>query len=322
MAEADTIGAIRISTDEFPERERLPLWREIFGRNMVHVDIEPLDDRPFRASATFLALPGLGVAFGSHSDARYVHGKQSVARAGDQVVLALVTRGLGHASQLNREVWTHPGNAVMLSATEPTTGTLRGEGASLVMKFPRSAVETLVSDLGSALVRPIDAANEALRLLIGYLRVLLDGQLLTNKDLARAFATHVLDLAALAIGACGEGREIAGSRGLRAARLDSVLRLIRAEYSDPEISSELVAARLRISTRYLHKLLQETGTSFAERVQELRLERAFSLLSGETRAARKVHVAAYDAGFSDLSHFNRLFRRKYGLTPTAARGRR
>ena len=35
----------------------------------------------------------------------------------------------------------------------------------------------------------------------------------------------------------------------------------------------------------------------------------------ETRAGRKVAEAAYDAGFSDLSHFNRLFRNKYGLTP-------
>ena len=114
---------------------------------------------------------------------------------------------------------------------------------------------------------------------------------------------------------------MAKSRGLRAARLDAVLRLIRAEYADPEISPTRIAARLRISTRYLHKLLHETGSSFSERVQELRLEKAFALLSGKTRATRKVHEAAYDAGFSDLSHFNRVFRRRYGLTPTAARGR-
>ena len=97
--------------------------------------------------------------------------------------------------------------------------------------------------------------------------------------------------------------------------------MIRTEYSDPHIAPDRVARRLGISTRYSHHLLQETGTSFAERVQTLRLEKAFSLLSGEAGASRNVSEAAYGAGFSDLSHFNRLFRGRYGLTPTAARGR-
>ena len=102
--------------------------------------------------------------------------------------------------------------------------------------------------------------------------------------------------------------ELAGRRGLRAARLEAVLRVIRTEYSDPHIAPDRVATRFGISTRYLHHLLQETGTSFAERVQDLRLEKAFSLLSGETGASRNVSDAAYGAGFSDLSLFNRLFR--------------
>ena len=321
MAEPGPIGPIRISTDEFPERARLSRWREVYGRNITHVEIEPLDDRPFHASVTFQALPGLGVAIGSRSDARYFNTKQSVSRTQDHVMLSMATRGFAHVQQLNREVSGGPGSAVLLSGAELGSATLRGDGAFMTLAFPRAAVETLIPDLSSAIVRPIRETNQALRLLIGYLRVLSDSERLTNKDLARAVATHVLDLTALAVGACDEGGEIAASRGLRAARLDAVLRLIRAGFSDPEISPAGIAARLEISTRYLHKLLQETGASFAERVQELRLERAFSLLSGETRAARKVHEAAFDAGFSDLSHFNRVFRRKYGLTPTAARGR-
>jgi AraC-like DNA-binding protein len=52
----------------------------------------------------------------------------------------------------------------------------------------------------------------------------------------------------------------------------------------------------------------------------LRLSRAFALLDGENGTMPKISDAASDAGFGDLSHFNRLFRRKYGLTPTAARG--
>lgn len=207
----------------------------------------------------------------------------------------------------------------MLSGAEPST--TFGHGGFVTLTLPRAGLQDLVPDLGSALVRPIHDGVEALRMLKGYLRVLTDGEPLTSKDLGQAFATHVLDLTALAVGACGDRGELAGRRGLRAARLEAVLRVIRTEYSDPHIAPDRVATRFGISTRYLHHLLQETGTSFAERVQTLRLEKAFSLLSGETGASRNVSDAAYGAGFSDLSLFNRLFRLRYGLTPTAARGR-
>jgi AraC-like DNA-binding protein len=60
--------------------------------------------------------------------------------------------------------------------------------------------------------------------------------------------------------------------------------------------------------------------SFTERVLELRLARVLALLDGSCGIARKVSDAAFAAGFNDLSYFYRCFRRRYGLTPTAARG--
>lgn len=49
----------RFSTRMLPERMRIPLWRENFGRGIVHVDIEPLSDIPFQAEATRQAIRGL-----------------------------------------------------------------------------------------------------------------------------------------------------------------------------------------------------------------------------------------------------------------------
>jgi AraC-like DNA-binding protein len=51
----------------------------------------------------------------------------------------------------------------------------------------------------------------------------------------------------------------------------------------------------------------------------LRLRKAADLLAhaGE----RRISDIAFDCGFNDLSYFNRCFRRRFGLTPTAARAR-
>jgi AraC-like DNA-binding protein len=43
------------------------------------------------------------------------------------------------------------------------------------------------------------------------------------------------------------------------------------------------------------------------------------MLSNTQLAERTISVIAYEAGFGDLSHFNRAFRRRYGETPSDIR---
>ena len=61
---------IRVSTDDFPDEKRLAMWRELYGRGITQVDIEPLSDA-FRADVTFNLLPNVSIAAGSRSPAHY-----------------------------------------------------------------------------------------------------------------------------------------------------------------------------------------------------------------------------------------------------------
>jgi hypothetical protein len=51
---------LRFSTCGLPEGERVPTWREEFGRMLLYVDIEPLA-LPFYVEAELRALPGVRV---------------------------------------------------------------------------------------------------------------------------------------------------------------------------------------------------------------------------------------------------------------------
>jgi AraC-like DNA-binding protein len=64
--------------------------------------------------------------------------------------------------------------------------------------------------------------------------------------------------------------------------------------------------------------LYEAGASFTSRLNELRLHKAAELLAH--RGERRIIDIAFECGFNDLSYFNRCFRRRFGLTPSAARG--
>jgi AraC-like DNA-binding protein len=54
-------------------------------------------------------------------------------------------------------------------------------------------------------------------------------------------------------------------------------------------------------------------------VLDRRLERAVALLRDPGWQQRKISDIAAVAGFTDLSHFNRSFRRRYGATPSDIR---
>jgi hypothetical protein len=55
---AGDVGTFRFSTDDYSKR-RPTAWREIFGRTVCNLDIEPLAADRFRSNSTIYARPGL-----------------------------------------------------------------------------------------------------------------------------------------------------------------------------------------------------------------------------------------------------------------------
>ncbi|MFI5356419.1 MAG: AraC family transcriptional regulator [Opitutales bacterium] len=74
-------------------------------------------------------------------------------------------------------------------------------------------------------------------------------------------------------------------------------------------------ARAGLSRRHFSKLFRDrTGRTFLEQLTELRLSHAACLLE-ENR--HSIVGAAFSSGYGDLSHFYRLFRRRFGQPPRA-----
>jgi AraC-like DNA-binding protein len=74
-----------------------------------------------------------------------------------------------------------------------------------------------------------------------------------------------------------------------------------------------------VSDSYIRKLFGGEGTSFSEYVLTRRLIRAHRMLTDQRWAEVGIASIAYDAGFGDLSYFNRAFKRYYGATPSDVR---
>lgn len=105
---------------------------------------------------------------------------------------------------------------------------------------------------------------------------------------------------------------------VRMPRDERLLRACTIVAHDPADSSSLddLAEIACISRRSFTRLFrQETGMSFAEWRQQMRLMEALSLMG----AGRSITLTAYDVGYSSPSAFTAAFHRTFGLSPSQYR---
>ncbi len=155
-------------------------------------------------------------------------------------------------------------------------------------------------------------------LLFRYVDILFDDDL-RDSSLLGAAADHLFDLTALALGTTGDYAEHARERGVRAARLASIKEELRQRFGEPDLSVGELAHRHGISVRYLQTLFEQEGTTYSGFLAQQRLEFAAKRLRDVRYRHLRVADIAFDAGYSDLTAFNRAFRKFHGETPTQMR---
>ena len=302
------------STDDFPQPKRIEAYREIYGRTIVRHDIQPLGDQPFRFSASLCNLPGLGLAASRLSPCRRSHGLQ---HSSDDLVLGIGISGGCVVWQHGREAAVGPGEAVLTSSPDPAVVLIGAPSQSISVRVPAAALGAV--DLDATLARTLPRGNAGLSLLTGYVDAVWRMEAQVTPELRDLVVTHVHDLVLLVLGVKGDVRQFAQARGGQAARRGAILRAIEKNSGDSRLSAAAVARSLGISPRYLHLLLEGTGQSFSHHLSEKRLENAVALLRDPHRYGHRIGQIALEAGFTDLSHFSRAFRRRYGLTPSDVR---
>ncbi|MFF7122114.1 helix-turn-helix domain-containing protein [Streptomyces sp. NPDC008240] len=101
----------------------------------------------------------------------------------------------------------------------------------------------------------------------------------------------------------------------QSALVSRILRFIDLHLSDVELSPERIARAHHISVRYLHKLFADEGTTVGRRVLLRRLEECRRELADRSRGTRTIAAVAGHWGFASATHFSRVFRATYGMTP-------
>ena len=311
-------AAMRFTTADLPPRDRIAIWREVIGRKLLRVDIEPWPERQFHVDATVRTLPGAGVVSASISEFRLSRTRELTADGNDGLRLAINLGEPELISQGGREVVLGAGEATLMACADPFTVERRIPGRFLGVHLPRTVLAPLLGNAGDMIMRPIPRNAAGLRLLTGYVGVLDHEEALPTSQ-ARLIATHIQDLAALAIGATRDAAALAGDRGVRAARLYAIKADVVENLGAADLSIGAIARRHHLHIRYVQRLFEADGTTYSEYVLAQRLSQAYRLLANPRHGGRAISDIASQCGFGDPAYFSRRFRRAYGAPPSELR---
>lgn len=319
-AHAGSPAVFSMSTDSVPVRERLAAWRKAYVETFVPCQIESNSDEPFWSELASRAIGPVTVGSVAGSP-KICHREQSAAdRCIDGLTIEMIWRGGKTCTQEQRSSETNVGEAFVFYNRLPSAEVSRVATEIRSIKIPDAAVRGRLGETARFAGVKLSSQIPELRILANYVQSLDCAGDLAEASVREMVGGHIIDLVVAALARI-DGKENPGDlHCLKAARLAAIRRLVEGAFSEPTFDTRHAAQRLGISERYIQKLFEETGVTFSDYVAERRLRDARDKLLDRRRHDMKIQDIAWSAGFSDISHFNRLFRRRFGEKPSALRG--
>ena len=98
-------------------------------------------------------------------------------------------------------------------------------------------------------------------------------------------------------------------------RLNEIVHYINHNYAQPTLSLNSLSKNFHFDPSYLSKIFhRDIGKSLSQYIMDLRLTKAFELLQTTNMMVKEVSIAV---GYDDTGFFSKLFKRKFGSSPTS-----
>ncbi|HXS22314.1 MAG TPA: helix-turn-helix domain-containing protein [Steroidobacteraceae bacterium] len=195
-----------------------------------------------------------------------------------------------------------------------------GGNRMLVLGIPTAKLRRHIACPESLAAVAMRAAGGVGGLLSGFLRnYWLQCRHSLDDESAEQIAVAVLDLLGAAYARVPRTNAEHSSRGT--AHRIRIINYIHAHLYDPGLTPAQIARACRITTRYLHYLFSDGEETVARYILGRRLEAASQALLADSQRGRTVTAIAFDHGFNSATHFGRVFRAHFGMTPREYRAR-
>jgi AraC-like DNA-binding protein len=308
----------RLSTDDVPERDRVAFVHDFVARHVARLRFRPLDERNLQIKLAAFTLPQkVTVGVASYTPLHGERTRELLRDGRDNYLMTVHSEPHEVSVDGRRPIKVNAGDLMLVNEGRCSEFHLRRTVVK-VLSLDRLKLARLAPRIDLDASYRIPSGTAALSLLAGYADLLRRNPP-SNDRAKETTAHHLYDLTALVLDGFVKGGTARNERSIRAARLELIKRDILDRLCDAELDINSVAQRQGVSPRYIQQLFKSEGTSFSDFLRDGRLALAYERLCDSDPHRYTIAMIAFDSGFSDLSTFNRAFRRRYAMTPSDIR---
>ncbi|PZN33078.1 MAG: hypothetical protein DIU71_05940 [Proteobacteria bacterium] len=307
------------STTALPPHRRVDYWNELAGNALTQLVSDPLDRRAFSGHLTRIEVGQISLAELYSDPAVVRHCKHHIAQSHvARFFLCLQLDGVSINRQQGREALLRYGDFTLFDSTRPYEVSFTEPNRMLVVCIPHDELNRRVPNLEAAVALRMPGDNGLCGLLASFLCNFWRQQH-TEGDmyLPPRFSDALLDLIASAYAAHMRGWTNESSMAV--ARREQVRSYIEDHLHDPQLTPGRIAAALHLSSRRLHQLFEADQETVGGYILRRRLEECARAIADASQRGRTVTEIAFRHGFNNASHFGRVFRERYGVTPSEYR---
>ena len=285
-------------------------WHDVVCKTYVTVRCNAFDDQPFSVNMALHEFGTLRLTEVTSTGIEYRRGAEELRQEPrDDYMLNLILEGHGGLEQSGRSATQGPGDLLLYDMGRPYAQRFAALNHCLTLIFPRALLLARIPEAERLTARTLVGTTPLGRMVGSMLREC------ANIDNAGAAAPKIvgvlMDLLAGALQTDLLGRELLN--GAQQKLLERVKQYLGVHLEDPDLNVAHVSGALGISERTLHRLFAVEGCTMMRWVWQQRLSASYRDLA-EGRCKQIMDVALR-YGFNDYSHFSRLFKSNFGLSP-------
>jgi AraC family transcriptional regulator, positive regulator of tynA and feaB len=297
--------------DQPRRTEPFGTWADDLSAAFVRLEPRRIADEPFEGAISRVDAGPIRISLVKATRHTVLRLASHIALSTDDLCfLNLQLEGLGRYTQRRHEQISAPGDLALVDTTEPFEIANRHDFRTFCFAMPRRLLPKGLLDRPLLNLSATETGRALSRTLAGYAELCLSDRQLP-KTLALV-GEHMVDLISHAPEILAD---VSVERAHTPVLLSMMLDHIDHHSDDPELGAATLAARFHCSERYVHRLFATTGRSVSEHVKEKRIAACTRELLVHSSARKTIAEIAFAAGFRDISHFNRLFKRRHGLAP-------
>ncbi|GGZ42941.1 helix-turn-helix domain-containing protein [Streptomyces bluensis] len=307
------------STEVVAAPERFVLFEENTAESHIPTRQRSNDREDFRAKVRVVDLGELQVSALSFPHLEIARTAKMIRHSDPEVYMISYMLGAeGSFSQAGSDTTFHAGDLMVLDSSHPFDAhrhPLQDSWSQLIVQLPHKLLPLPEKRVRGLLAVPISGRSGMGGVFARWLSDLnaRAGEF-TRADIP-TLTSVTLDLLASVIARCLEADDALSPEARRSALRVQINAFIEQHLADPDMTPQTIADAHHISLRHLQQLLTEDDTSPAAWIRHRRLERCRLDLANPHLNTRPIQTIAERWGFTNPTHFSRLFRTTYGIPP-------